>query len=401
MAEVKTAYTQEQATLWLSRLARGMQRHGQTVFQIEQLQPSWLSERRKVSTYGLASRFVDSFLAALGAGCLVTGLDLFSDSRVSAVGFTFFVLTASWFAALALFFADRTLIKSTTGSISQPIKEYAKTFLRRIVRILLYSLLLGIFYSPILFSSAFFSSVCWGTSIVFGILRGSLHGESLRTGATDISTVERVAWSPRGALAAIGVLFLLMAISSIQLITGLGCITSLIILPFVPLIFGAFITLPLFGAFRVVLWEGKVSSNAGIKTSLGTAFAVSSKLAAAVTVAIFCALGLTNTGGELATEVGASLLFGLGYGFLAFAWYGGIDVLRHYILRFLLSRKGYIPWGLPAFLNFCTDELHVLQQVGGGYMFLHRYLLEYFAGLDEGTEGKPATPQELPKAVAS
>ena len=34
-------YSEAQSTAWLTWLARGMQRHGQTIFLIEQLQPSW------------------------------------------------------------------------------------------------------------------------------------------------------------------------------------------------------------------------------------------------------------------------------------------------------------------------------------------------------------------------
>src|SRR5262249_61789953 len=38
-------YAREQTLRWLSWLASGMQQHGQTVFLIEQLQPSWLARR--------------------------------------------------------------------------------------------------------------------------------------------------------------------------------------------------------------------------------------------------------------------------------------------------------------------------------------------------------------------
>ena len=37
-------YSEAQATAWLAWLARGMQAHDQTIFLIEQLQPSWLSD---------------------------------------------------------------------------------------------------------------------------------------------------------------------------------------------------------------------------------------------------------------------------------------------------------------------------------------------------------------------
>ena len=40
------SYSEAQATAWLAWLAQGMQQHGQTIFLIEQLQPSWLSTRQ-------------------------------------------------------------------------------------------------------------------------------------------------------------------------------------------------------------------------------------------------------------------------------------------------------------------------------------------------------------------
>lgn len=39
-----------------------------------------------------------------------------------------------------------------------------------------------------------------------------------------------------------------------------------------------------------------------------------------------------------------------------------------------------IPWRLIRFLNYCT-ELDFLRRVGGGYLFIHRLLLEYIAEL--------------------
>src|SRR5262245_53741478 len=54
--------TEEQATRWLAWLARGMQKHGQTVFLIEQLQPSWLPTRIERCAYLLTARLLAGFL---------------------------------------------------------------------------------------------------------------------------------------------------------------------------------------------------------------------------------------------------------------------------------------------------------------------------------------------------
>jgi hypothetical protein len=72
-----------------------------------------------------------------------------------------------------------------------------------------------------------------------------------------------------------------------------------------------------------------------------------------------------------------------------FAWgrLGGLDFLAHYCLRFVLRRRGYIPRGYVRFLNYAATELGFLQKVGGGYVFMHRYLLEYFAGSEQSSSG--------------
>jgi hypothetical protein len=72
--------------------------------------------------------------------------------------------------------------------------------------------------------------------------------------------------------------------------------------------------------------------------------------------------------------------FGLLFGLLP---YGGNAVIQHYALRFLLTRQGILPYPfrdrrLVAYLDAMADRI-LLRRVGGGWVFIHRYLLEYFA----------------------
>jgi len=60
---------------------------------------------------------------------------------------------------------------------------------------------------------------------------------------------------------------------------------------------------------------------------------------------------------------------------------GGTACIQHFVLRWLLWRKGAIPWNYPRFLDYAAEHI-LLQKVGGGYMFVHRFLLEYFASLE-------------------
>jgi hypothetical protein len=60
---------------------------------------------------------------------------------------------------------------------------------------------------------------------------------------------------------------------------------------------------------------------------------------------------------------------------------GGLASFQHSVLRFLLWRTGSVPWHYVPFLDYAAERI-LLRKVGGGYIFIHRLLLEYFASLD-------------------
>ena len=113
----------------------------------------------------------------------------------------------------------------------------------------------------------------------------------------------------------------------------------------------------------------------------------------------------------LATGVLSSLLTGLFAalftGLLIGLFTGWLACLRHYILRLLLWRSGYIPWSYPQFLDYAAERI-LLRKVGGGYIFIHRLLLDYFAAretapvFNEPTEHRqastpaPVSPSNVP-----
>ena len=70
-------YSEVQATAWLAWLARGMQQHGQTIFLIEQLQPSWLSTRRQRWVYILMSRLIWGVVIGLIYGLFAMAVQQF------------------------------------------------------------------------------------------------------------------------------------------------------------------------------------------------------------------------------------------------------------------------------------------------------------------------------------
>jgi hypothetical protein len=92
---------------------------------------------------------------------------------------------------------------------------------------------------------------------------------------------------------------------------------------------------------------------------------------------------------ELSYGIAADLAFGLSYGLpfgLAIGLiYGGLACIQHFVLRYLLYRAGAMPWNYARFLDYCVDRIF-LRRVGGGYIFVHRLLMEYFAAQENDGE---------------
>lgn len=71
------------------------------------------------------------------------------------------------------------------------------------------------------------------------------------------------------------------------------------------------------------------------------------------------------------------LVLGLGFGLTS-----GLGVFeQHFALRFRLWRVGAMPWRYVRFLDYAAECI-LLRKVGGGYIFVHRLLLDYFASLE-------------------
>lgn len=84
----------------------------------------------------------------------------------------------------------------------------------------------------------------------------------------------------------------------------------------------------------------------------------------------------------VSTGLANVLWLGLVGGLLTGLLLGGLAGLQHGILRLILWVTGVLPLKLSRFLDYAADSV-LLHRVGGGYMFMHRLLLEYFASLDE------------------
>lgn len=83
---------------------------------------------------------------------------------------------------------------------------------------------------------------------------------------------------------------------------------------------------------------------------------------------------------------GFALIFGILFALHFVTLEGGIACLQHYLLRWYLWRAGCMPWRYTAFLDKATERVF-LHKIGGGYMFIHRLLLDYFVTIDITSDG--------------
>jgi hypothetical protein len=87
-----------------------------------------------------------------------------------------------------------------------------------------------------------------------------------------------------------------------------------------------------------------------------------------------------------------SLLLAPSAGLLMWLLLGGLAFLQHYTLRVVLRCTGIFPPKLVDFLEQAVSCV-LLHRVGGGYIFIHRLLLEYFASLDQ--RGQPVEEETI------
>jgi hypothetical protein len=388
------AYTEEQARHWLWFLAHNMQTHGQSMFMLEQLQPSWLLSEWQVLFYLLLSRIVMLGTVAMLVCCCVE--EIFFSAVDVPVGLlelvgSIGVIGLVW--ALLLFLRTSNRLPGWFQSLVRGQSSPA-----RVISSLVHALLIAYLF-------------------LFRIIVWPVYWVLLRNGRTlndDIQPVERISWSwinflkgfafisikpsRRGSSPLSNLFFPLIfwtgrilwfAIVALvafwavqdhrlQNVNHGDEVISLFILT-LPSFFCAF-----FSAISGKALELKTAPNMGILLSGRNALiAVSINFVLALIAKLIYLKWHSDLSGDSLFEVLSTALIIAG----ALAWgrLGGLDFLAHYCLRFVLQLCGYIPRDYVRFLNYAATDLGFLQKVGGGYVFMHRYLLEYFASSEQGS----------------
>lgn len=360
-------YTKEQMLHWLGWLAHTL---GGTVFHLERMQPDWLPTQRAFSWYQFINIVAFGLTAALFGG-LVVGLGGGLD-----VGM---VLVPLWGLGLGLF-GGRTITpaekvrwswRDALGRLGVGLGD--KLLVRfggRLIVGFITGLLSGLAGSP---GIGLLHVLLGGLVIVLLIVLLSVAGGGLSDGLGGGLSVGLSIGMLSGVIIAAG--------GGLGFGLGVGLLGGLAI--------------GLLGGLRSEAdVETRTTPNQGIWRSVRTAptIGLGFGLLGGLGFGLLGGLGF-GSGGGLFIWPGGGLHVGLLVGLLGALLlgltggliYGGSAFLNHFILRLVLWRCGVIPLHYVPFLDYCVDRLF-LYRVGGGYVFIHRRIQEYFASLYEAKQ---------------
>jgi DNA polymerase III delta prime subunit len=335
-------YSPEQTTRWLVWLAQKMSQHAQSVFIIERLQPNWLQTHNQRRLYAIGSRMTIGLLVGLLGGLLLG-------------------LLGGLFGAL---------ITPGVG--------------------LLDGLFLGLIFGSI--AGLFFG--------LAGLLNGLIAGLiNIRKFAEEsVNVVEALEWS----WAAVRNEMKKRTYILLREVRNPGALSD----PFVvQLRLATQLADAFYAGLRSVVIEERVGFRRGIRQSIkcatigglvgalyGVIYGLSIGIVVGITDVVIVFVSFfapSNPLYELSlstlatTLVFLSAVLGPVSGLVGGLRFGGLAFIQHFTIRFILWLNGHIPWNYARFLDYAAERIF-LRKAGGGYIFVHRLLQEYFAALDQG-----------------
>ncbi|MBV9386407.1 MAG: response regulator [Chroococcidiopsidaceae cyanobacterium CP_BM_ER_R8_30] len=356
---VSQQYSEKQTRHWLIWLAQRMSQSSQTVFLIEQMQLSWVQTEAQKKTYRIGARLLIALLPGVIHVGLLAGLYLGPMGLIHG-------LIGGPIAALLYALIDGLSSVRSRG------------FIGMLGSGLIGGLIFGLGFG-LIFGLGFGLTGGLKFGLAYGLFYALMSGLAYQLIPQPIEpadTLKRSWVKARNRLV-------------------LGLITGPILIPIAGLangiLYGLILGLILgvaFGFEKGIEVDRRIVPNQGIWKSANAA------INSALIVLLFSGLLLGIIGirfpdlavGTLSGPVKGifyglanGLMYGMGAGL--FAKQGsGIVCIKHFTLRFVLWQNGYIPWNYARFLDYATERIF-LQKVGGGYVFIHRLLLEHFSAM--------------------
>ncbi len=384
----KSRYTAEQARHWLTQVATGLQKHGQTTFYIERLQPTWLN-----SPPSFFYLLLVAFICGAMAGALWGLIDTLETStfRNSLLNGLLYSLTGGFSVALGVGISAR--IKN--NGLRVGASGFLSWFSFAIMVVLVTAVIQ--FVRP-------FQSATLPEWLVLGLFRGwnSLLIGCLIAYKLEIENVERIvlSWPARDALLqALRKGIVMGSLFGLIISLSLGTIASLVYnltvqqqFPPIARVLISFVWGGCFGVIGLGLGglvgsllavlnaclqrqeiDQKLRPNEGMRNTVKSTFTVLLLMVVPVGLLLWLATSWAGNQGVRFVFFWANLALPF-----AFFYFGGLALMQHASLRLWLWWQGVLPRPLVAWLDDMTTHL-LLLRVGGGWVFIHRALLEYFA----------------------
>ncbi|KAB8319526.1 NACHT domain-containing protein [Tolypothrix campylonemoides VB511288] len=349
---INQKYSKDQTIQWLTWLAQQMSQASQSVFLIEKIQPNWLQKdsHRLIYLIGV------SLTVGLSAAVFHVGplSSVFKGSQGLVEGLMGGVIAGLFYGLLG---------GVIISSLSEKVARLANGLTVGLLFGLVFWLVLGQKFG---LTYGFFYALC--SVIIHKIF------------SKDIEPADNLEWSWKKAMKNFGFALIFVLILSVtnQLIFGL--------------IFG-------FLLWLILSWEKQTEIDRTTRPNQGIWNSVQTTIKISTVIGLFSGivLWLIHDKFHVLPEAKvSSFVFGIangimfGYGAALLSSQGsGFVGFKHLILRLLLWRSGCIPWNYARFLDYANERIF-LQKVGGGYIFIHRMLLEHFAQIYRNN-----TPNEI------
>jgi NACHT domain-containing protein len=357
------SFSPDQVRKTLSWLALQMQRHSTSVFLMEQIQPSWLSPqwpRRLYKALEYAGEVLrhEWILPLMMVGIIAAAFGWGLGNGVIAMMFGVVAVLIAWGIWLAWISGRISFWSATVRPVETLRWSWAKATESRA------SSMFSVFIDR-LFSEQNVRRGGWtgGSGLLISIARFCYLFAQDPAIAIDL------------VLVSIGVLVLLSFI--LFFVRGLE-----------------------YGQIRTRLVPNQGIWMSGLNGLL--VVLVGGLLTGLLAILLTNSLLLLITGRSLwSISLAVGGLIGLGTGIILGMRAGGFAFILHFVLRNTLKKQGILPADSIALLDYASRQI-LLQKVGGGYMFIHRLLAEYFAssGLAR-TEPIMNDPKEWAGVVAT
>jgi GTPase SAR1 family protein len=387
---IKQQYSRKNMIHWLSYLAQQMSQSSQTVFLIEKMQPSWLGTELSQGFYRVNTALIGGLISILIVILADILIGLISLKLVEHfIPSTYFYPSSNrslyfWIGALrhgAIMGLIVALVLGLNRGKIETVEtlnwswEKVKSYPGKILNGFSWLIpgLLGWF-------------IGWNKGPMAGLLLGLIVLVTVGLSHWDIKKSHTPSWSWTSFLSEITVLVPGIIGGFIGGITG----------SFFGIGFGLF-----FGIIIGTIGSGLSSSELKVKSypnqgiwkswtnsclgAIGAYFFTLISYQLLLTIFVFSTHNsFEPLGQQLFFRLFSQLLRAHDLGVIAALTIGlangGITCIRHLTLRLVLFCKGYIPWNYARFLDYACDRLF-LQKVGGGYIFVHRLLMEHFAAM--------------------